>query len=66
MTDYSGVIRILLDNYMNYREGANNKKFSYTTRLMYDTFVARREQRLIELANKIISENQKKHYMSNA
>ena len=59
MTDYSHNIRILLHNYMNYREGANNKNLSYKTRLMYDTFVARREQRLIELANKIISENQK-------
>lgn len=65
MTDYSNIVRILLLNYMNYREGANNKKFSYKTRLMYDNFVAYRELRLIEIANEIISKNEKR-YLANA
>lgn len=55
----------LLLNYMSYREAANNNKFSYKTRLMYDNFAAYREQRLIEIANEIISKNEKR-YLANA
>lgn len=36
------------------REQAANKKFRYNTRLFYDKLAARAEDRVIEMANRII------------
>lgn len=59
MNDYSVTIKVLVLNYLKYREMAADKSLSYKTRMMYDGFVATREQGLIELANKIIEERKK-------
>ena len=59
MTDYSATVKLLTLNYLSYKERAADKSSAYRTRLMYDGFVATREQALIELANKIIEERKK-------
>lgn len=41
----------------DYRQRAINKDYSYETRLMYDKMAARREQMIIDHANRIIERN---------
>ncbi len=64
MTDYSTTVKLLTLNYLSYKERAADKSSAYRTRLMYDGFIATREQALIELANKIIAENERIYYAS--
>ena len=64
MTDYSTTVKLLTHNYLSYKERAADKSSAYRTRLMYDGFVATREQALIELANKIIAENERIYYIT--
>ena len=59
MNDYSDTIKILTLNYLKYRESAQDKTLSYKTRMMYDGFCASREQCIVDLANKIIKENER-------
>ena len=59
MNDYSITVKLLTRNYLAYKAYAADKSSAYRTRMMYDGFVATREQALIDLANKIIMENQK-------
>ena len=56
MNDYSETIKVLVLNYLKYREMAADKSLSYKTRMMYDGFCATREQCIVDLANKIIKE----------
>ena len=61
MTDYSETVKVLVLHYLKYREMAADKSLSYKTRMMYDGFVATREQGLIDLSNKIIKELERNH-----
>ena len=56
MNDYSVTMNVLVLHYLKYSEMAADKSVSYKTRMMYDGFVATREQGLIDLSNKIIKE----------
>lgn len=59
MNDYSLAIDMMVCNYLKYKARAADKNSASSTRMMYDGLVATREQALIELANKIIMENEK-------
>ena len=61
MTDYSETVKVLVLNYLKYRQMAADKSLSYKTHMMYDGFVATREQGLIDLSNKIIKELERNH-----
>lgn len=60
MNDYSPTVRLLIQNYLSFKDRASNdpdKNF----KMFYTNLVATREQLIIDLANKIIKENEKRY-----
>lgn len=64
MLDYTCIINSIVKNYMHNKSLAANKKLSYRTRLLFDRFAASYEKRLVDIANQIIEQNEKRYPIS--
>ena len=60
MNDYTATIHMLTCKYIEFKECAANET-DKNLKMFYENLVKTREQLLIDLANKIIKENEKRY-----